>query len=223
MTTLLALLLPYMGITPSLPVLYEATADKIVAVSPYEKPVNTIEDILEARYFRKKLKPKPFRALYRGGSGVLIRKDGVILTAAHVVRGTSIARIKTRSGNVYRAAVLAVNKDKDLALLKIIPTPLESHPCAKLGRSRGFGWPVYTIGLPQQMPWAITSGIITTIDDDMTIADAFIDHGSSGGGLFDATNGKLVGITIQVYKAYGASVQLKYIIEFLDNNLPLTL
>lgn len=201
---------------------YEKSAPAIVWVSPYEKPTYTLDDILQSVKTKKKLKPKKFRAMYRGGSAVTIRKNGVFLTAAHVVRGSSLARIETMEGHVYRAAVLARNSDLDLALLKLVPEPRERFSPVKIGRQRPLGTHVYAIGLPAGMRWVLTTGVLSCFDEGQYVSDTLADYGSSGGGLFAADDDSLVGIVVQVYKTYSASVTTNNIRKFLDMSLPLT-
>ncbi len=198
---------------------YEETVTKIVLVSPYEKPVPTLTDVLEAIRSGRRLKKLPFKAGYRTGSGVIVSDDGLILTAAHVVRGSSLLRVNWH-GRIFRAAVLARDRDHDMVVAKIL-SPDVRFPYARLGEPRPHGWPVYAIGHPAGMRNVITSGILSTIDEDQTVSDTYINKGSSGGGLFDATNDKLIGITVQIYLNYSASVQTKYILSFADKYINL--
>lgn len=203
--------------------IYPETAKQIVRVAPYERPKPSLDELIYAFKTRRKLKRLPFRAAYSRGSGVLIRKDGVLLTAAHVVRGTSIAKIMDVNGTHYRAAVLARDPDKDLALLKIIPTPLHPFAAAKISKKRPFGWPVYAVGNPKVVSRAITVGVLTAIDPEYRRlwSDAMLDNGSSGGGLFDATNGKLISITVERFNSYGCSPYQEDLHSFLDKNMDL--
>lgn len=203
--------------TPPLVALYAKTAPKIVSVSPYQQPAHEADDIIMAKVLRRKLTPKFFRADYSGGSGILIRKDGLILTANHVVKTSSLAKIESPTGTYYKAVVLARNKDKDLALLQIV-NPQEEFSVVEVGKPRALGWPVYTIGNPAWFTRAVTAGVLTARDyvDNRLVSDAFVEHGSSGGGLFDATNGELLGVVVQLYKAYSASIDTADTIEFIS-------
>lgn len=220
---LAALLLSYHSAPTNYAGLYADSAPSIVGVSPYEKPEPLLIELFYAKMRKKKIAPKTFKSGYRTGSGIVIRSDGVILTAAHIVRGTSLARIKDIDGTVYRAAVLARDEEGDLALLKIVPTyPYRFKPI-KLSKQRPCGWPVYAIGNPAGFSRAVTSGIITTydIDYDRLVSDAYANPGSSGGGLFDATNGKLLGVVVQTHESYSASIDTYNTTRFLSLYLPL--
>lgn len=201
---------------------YEKIAPTIVWVSPYERPEPALGDILRAIKTKKKLKQKQFKALYRGGSAITIRKDGVFLTAAHVVRGSSLARIETMEGHVYRAAVLARNVDLDLALLKLVSRPRERFSPVRIGRQRPLGTSVYAVGLPAGMRWVITTGVLSCFDEGQYVSDTLADYGSSGGGLFAADDDSLIGVVVQIYKTYSASVTTNNVRDFLDISLPLT-
>ena len=201
---------------------YEKMAPTIVWVSPYEKPQPSLNEILYSIKHKKKLKPRRFKALYRGGSAITLRKDGVFLTAAHVVRRSSLVRVETMDGHIYQAAVLARNVDLDLALLKLVSKPRERFSPVKIGKQRPLGTHVYAIGLPASMRWVMTTGILSCFDEGQYISDTLADYGSSGGGLFAADDDSLVGVVVQIYKTYSASVTTNNIIDFLDISLPLT-
>jgi serine protease Do len=212
----------------SYPQLHEKTAPKIVLLAPYEAPVLTAklhigEDIL---VFKKQL---PFSCHYRMGSGVFVREDGIIITAAHVTRGTSLLRVETVNGRVYRAAVIARDVEKDLALLKVVPEPNVAFKVARIGKERPSGWSVYAVGNPLGLPWLITSGIISGYLNDTLLSDTVINPGSSGGGLFDVTNGRLEGITVGTispiqssgFMGHSVFVRSKIVKDFLERSLPL--
>lgn len=203
-------------INPPLVDKYVESAPTIALVSPYEHPPkkkHTMWDLL----FPEK---GGFGAIYRKGSAVFVRGDGVLLTAAHVVKGTSLVRLETNDSRVYRAVVSARDEKLDIALLKI-DHPQERFRAARIGAERPLGWPVYAIGNPAWFKAAITAGIIAAYDyeDRRLISDAFVEHGSSGGGLFDATDGRLIGIVVQLYKGYSASIQTSALQAFLDHTL----
>lgn len=202
---------------PALVDSYRATAPKIVIVCPYERAVPTLMEAIASSRTKKKLKPKPFMASLDGSSGVIVSKTGVILTAAHVVRRSPVARIRTLDGQDYDVAVVARDKGLDLALLvPIRAKPKGQFSVARIGRQRPSGWPVYTLGNPSAMKRIITLGVISGFDGGEYVSDAFIDFGSSGGGLFDATTGDLLGITIEVYKGYSFSATTDNIHRFVN-------
>lgn len=136
------------------------------------------------------------------GSGVIISKDGYIVTNNHVVSGATSLKVTTTDGTEYDASVVGKDSQTDLAVIKVDANNLQA---ATLGDSAilQVGDPAIAIGNPLgELGGTVTTGIISatdrqiTIDDEtMTLlqTDAAINPGNSGGGLFNA-DGNLIGI-----------------------------
>ena len=136
------------------------------------------------------------------GSGVIISKDGYIVTNNHVVSGATSLKVTTTDGTEYDASVVGKDSQTDLAVIKVDANNLQA---ATLGDSDilQVGDPAIAIGNPLgELGGTVTTGIISatdrqiTIDDEtMTLlqTDAAINPGHSGGGLFNA-DGNLIGI-----------------------------
>lgn len=136
------------------------------------------------------------------GSGVIISKDGYIVTNNHVVSGATSLKVTTTDGTEYDARVVGKDSQTDLAVIKVDANNLQA---ATLGDSDilQVGDPAIAIGNPLgELGGTVTTGIISatdrqiTIDDEtMTLlqTDAAINPGNSGGGLFNA-DGNLIGI-----------------------------
>lgn len=148
------------------------------------------------------------------GSGVLISHDCHILTAAHVVDGSSKIKVKTQDGKLRDATVLFSEKSADIALLKLdIPDSKLAH--ATLGNSdvMAVGQNVYAIGSPYGMENSFSSGIVSafrsfnalydgTVNIEFIQTDAAINSGNSGGPLFNS-NGEVVGIASSILTVSG--------------------
>jgi S1-C subfamily serine protease len=143
------------------------------------------------------------------GSGVVIDKDGTILTNAHVVSGASHVSVQFADKQRVAAKVLGKDPSTDLALLKVDPAGLKLVPLA-LGSSKGVqvGDPAIAIGNPFGLERTLTTGVISAVHrviqapnnfsiDDALQTDAPINPGNSGGPLIDAT-GKVIGINSQI-------------------------
>jgi S1-C subfamily serine protease len=135
------------------------------------------------------------------GSGVIIDKDGQILTNAHVVDGAASLTVTLDNGSKVTAKVMGLDPVLDLALLRVESSgPL---PVAKLGDSSGIkvGDEVVAIGNPigldQTMTRGIVSGLNRTLpgisDEPMIQTDAPINPGNSGGPLVDRC-GQVIGL-----------------------------
>src|SRR5499433_201720 len=135
------------------------------------------------------------------GSGVIIEKDGQILTNAHVVDGAASLTVTLDSGNKTPARIVGLDPVLDLALLRVDTTA--ALPAARLGDSTAVkvGDEVAAIGNPigldQTMTRAIVSGLNRMLpgisDEPMIQTDAPINPGNSGGPLVDRCGG-VVGI-----------------------------
>jgi S1-C subfamily serine protease len=141
-------------------------------------------------------------------SGVVIARDGVIVTNFHVVRGARTLTVSFGDGRhktPVRATVIGTAANRDLAIIRVKLADLV--PIA-LGRSSGLrlGDSVLTVGFPLNLGGGptVTHGIVSGLDRTVTAqsgpelhgllqTDAAINPGNSGGALIDAT-GKLVGI-----------------------------
>src|SRR5438309_7180331 len=135
------------------------------------------------------------------GSGVVIERDGYVLTNAHVVDGAASLSITLDSGTRTPARVLGMDTVTDLALLRIeTPSPL---PAARLGDSSALhvGDEVVAIGNPMGLEQTMTRGIVSGLnrilpglaEQPMIQTDAPINPGNSGGPLVDRC-GSVVGI-----------------------------
>ncbi|MEW9512522.1 S1C family serine protease [Streptomyces bacillaris] len=114
------------------------------------------------------------------GSGVVITEDGEIVTNNHVISGAQQIEVTLSTGRTYTADVVGTDPDKDLALIKL--RGASGLKTATLGDSSQVkvGDQVVAIGSPEGLTGTVTSGIISALDRDVTIAKD--DSGSSGQG-----------------------------------------
>jgi serine protease Do len=147
-------------------------------------------------------KARPYRRFETVvGSGVLIEKDGQILTNAHVVDGAASLQITLDNGDKYAARVMGLDPVLDLALLRI--ETKTALPAARLGDSGHLrvGDEVVAIGNPIGFDQTMTRGIVSGLnrilpgvsDQPMIQTDAPINPGNSGGPLVDRC-GNVVGV-----------------------------
>ena len=142
------------------------------------------------------------------GSGVIINKDGYILTNAHVVdKATHIFVALTGSGRELEAKLIGQDKRLDLAVLKIIQGG--TYPFLAPARSDDLmlGETVIAIGNPLGLGHSITIGIVSSIKRRVQLSDqlasvfiqtdALINPGNSGGPLINI-NGELIGINTAI-------------------------
>ncbi len=137
------------------------------------------------------------------GSGVVISKDGYLVTNHHVISGANTITVRLADGKEYNATLVGTDSQTDLAILKIEATGLTP---AILGDSSQavVGETAVAIGNPLgQLGGSVTEGIISALDRTITMedgtsmtlmqTDASINPGNSGGGLFNLY-GELIGV-----------------------------
>ncbi|MFV8820140.1 S1C family serine protease [Haliea sp. E17] len=156
--------------------------------------------------------PERFRRLPRQrierslGSGVIMSKEGHILTNLHVIAGADAIQVLLHDGRTANAVVIGSDSATDLAVLKIdlpdlIPAKLADSDKLRVGDV------VLAIGNPLGFGHSVTQGIVSGLGrwglqlntyEDYIQTDAMIHQGNSGGALVDA-EGRLVGINTLIY------------------------
>ncbi|WP_329306590.1 trypsin-like peptidase domain-containing protein [Streptomyces sp. NBC_01260] len=104
------------------------------------------------------------------GSGVIITSDGETVTNNHVVAGASSVKVTLSTGKTYTADVVGTDPAKDLALIKL--RGASGLKTATLGDSSkvAVGDQVVAIGSPEGLTGTVTSGIVSALDRDVTVA-----------------------------------------------------
>lgn len=152
------------------------------------------------------------------GSGVIISKDGYIITNNHVIDKATEIEVTMNDNQKYMAKLIGTDPTTDIALLKIEGT---DFPYVSFGNSDDLkvGEWVLAVGNPFNLTSTVTAGIVSAKGrggigagkqggGDMTIqsfiqTDAAINPGNSGGALVN-TNGQLVGINTAIYSQTGS-------------------
>ncbi len=147
------------------------------------------------------------------GAGVIVSRQGEILTNAHVVAGARAVQVKLADGTTLPAQVEGVLQQDDLAIVKA-NIPQDKLTVVTLGDSSQLkvGQQVIAIGNPFGLEGSVTEGIISGIRHDnqdgpspVIQTDAAINPGNSGGPLLDA-NGNLIGINEALENPTGQDV-----------------
>ena len=202
----------------SAPVSY---ADAVQAAAPaivniYTTKVVTeknpfLDDQLLKRFFGNQLVPR--QRLERSlGSGVIISREGYLLSNYHVVENADEILVALRDGRTTEARLIGGDPDTDLAVLKI---ELDQLPTIILGQSEKLrvGDVTMAIGNPFGVGQTVTLGIISATGrsdigintfEDFIQTDAAINPGNSGGGLINA-RGELIGINTAIFSRSGGS------------------
>ncbi|MCX4584391.1 S1C family serine protease [Streptomyces sp. NBC_01481] len=104
------------------------------------------------------------------GSGVIITADGEIITNNHVIAGADSVKVRLSNGKTYTAKVVGTDPGKDLALIKL--EGASGLKAAALGDSSkiAVGDEVVAIGSPEGLTGTVTSGIVSALNRDVTVA-----------------------------------------------------
>jgi len=150
------------------------------------------------------------------GSGVVIDKDGHILTNEHVVRSAGSLTVNLGGDRVYPARLIGSDPDTDLAVIKI-DAPADRLTVVPVGDSEALtvGQKVLAIGNPFGLDRTLTTGVISGLGrpirsrngrliEGAIQTDASINPGNSGGPLLDA-RGRMIGVNSQILSPSGAS------------------
>ncbi|MEU5429393.1 trypsin-like peptidase domain-containing protein [Streptomyces olivoreticuli] len=104
------------------------------------------------------------------GSGVVITSDGEIITNNHVVSGADTVKVSFSDGSSRTAKVVGTDPDKDLALIKVNgASGLKAASLGDSGKLR-VGDDVVAIGSPEGLTGTVTSGIVSALNRDVTVA-----------------------------------------------------
>jgi len=141
------------------------------------------------------------------GSGVIITKDGYIVTNNHVIDKSEKLQVTLNNQKSYTAKIIGVDTKTDIALLKIEADNLPYITLSNSDNVRLGEW-VLAVGNPFNLTSTVTAGIISAIGRDISLlgdsgiesflqTDAVVNPGNSGGALVN-TNGDLIGINTAI-------------------------
>lgn len=171
------------------------------------------------------------------GSGVIISKDGYILTNFHVVNDVDELNVKLVDNSEYEAKIVGSDPLTEIALIKI---EAEDLPAAVLGNSDAvqIGEWVMAIGSPLDLTSTVTAGIVSALSRNINIirdnrnsprsienfiqTDAAINPGNSGGALINS-KGEVIGVNTAIatrtnyYMGYGFAVPINIAKSVVDD------
>ena len=152
------------------------------------------------------------------GSGVIVQRDGTILTNYHVIDGAEQIQVELTNHRVFKAKVVGSDPPSDLAVLKIDAKDLDALSLGNSDQVR-VGDIALAIGNPLGLGQTVTAGIIsakgraTGLSDgsfeDFLQTDAPINQGNSGGALIN-TRGELIGINSQILSTSGGNIGIGF-------------
>jgi serine protease Do len=193
-----------------------------IAVSTKGKEVSApsfpgLDDPFFRRFFGDESGGRNGRRTYRTppqhgvGSGVIVTKDGYLLTNNHVVDGADEVKISLQDGREFTAKVIGKDPKSDLAVIKVDAKDLPFIEIADSDRIE-VGDIVLAVGNPFGIGQTVTMGMVSATGratlgldyEDFIQTDAAINPGNSGGALVDA-EGRLIGINTAILSRSGGN------------------
>ncbi len=145
------------------------------------------------------------------GSGMIVSRDGYILTNNHVVEDADKVTVKTQDGKEYSAEIVGKDPDTDVALIKV-GHEFAAHEVAAIGNSDEIkvGQWAIAMGNPLGLEWTLTVGVVSAKGrtnlaiqgggpsyQDFIQTDASINFGNSGGPLCNI-HGEVIGVNTAI-------------------------
>jgi S1-C subfamily serine protease len=163
------------------------------------------------------------------GSGYIWDRQGRIVTNYHVIENASQVKVTLADHSTWKAILVGVAPEKDLAVLQISAPPERLQPIM-VGESRNLlvGQKAFAIGNPFGLDQTITAGIVSALGREIQSVtgrvihgviqtDAAINPGNSGGPLLDSA-GRLIGMNTAIYSPSGASAGIGFAVPVDEIN-----
>ena len=209
----------------SLPDVLEAASPSVVNIWSIKKWKAWQEksNLLGIKRYQQVIKT----GFFPNGSGVVINKDGKIVTNFHVIKEAFKNQqrliIELNNGEISEAIILGFSEDADIAVIQTINNPnLKPIKIKKNIDELRVGEQVIAIGNPQGLGKSFSMGIVSAINrqfknvnGSFIQTDASINPGNSGGALIDR-NGYLIGITNLIETTSGGSQGLNFAIPIVE-------
>lgn len=160
------------------------------------------------------------------GSGVIFDPEGYVLTNGHVVGGAQEIQVTLADGRQVEAALCAMDRERDLALIKLDEGRLPAAEFGDSGNLSAGQW-VVAFGNPfgtasQGVQPSVTAGVISALHRNLKVAgvgvyrdliqtDAAINSGNNGGPLVDLS-GRVIGLNTLILASSGASTGMGFAI-----------
>lgn len=189
------------------PAVVSVYSEKMVQVLPHEFSFNFPfgDDLFDQFFGRLRNSPKAYRIPESGmGSGMILDKQGHILTNYHVVNDVDKIKVQLADKRSFDAKIVGTDQKTDVAIIKITGDVPDDLPTVQLGDSEAMedGYLVIAVGAPFGLTQTVTSGIISAKGrsnvgiaafEDFLQTDAPINPGNSGGPLVNM-RGEVIGM-----------------------------
>jgi serine protease Do len=178
-----------------------STAELQQLSKKFESTVRTVNALKQQVESDKVQETKaPAIPIKSGGTGFLIDGKGYIVTNAHVVENSQAVVLQNNKGQEFRASIVHINKENDIAILKIVDEDFKVHytlPYSFRRNGAELGEPLFTLGFPREeivynegYMSALTGFNGDTLSCQIGVS---ANPGNSGGPVFNK-NGEVIGI-----------------------------
>jgi serine protease DegQ len=204
------------GIVPGRPLSFSEAARKAIpsvvnisATRQVRRRNPLLDDPAFQRFFGERFQ-LPQETQLSLGSGVIVSREGYILTNDHVVEGVTDIQVTLNDGRTVTGKVVGTDTETDLAVVRIAATGLSPITFGQSDQAK-VGDVVLAIGDPFSVGQTVTMGIISALGREIRQSnpfgsfiqtDAAINPGNSGGALVD-TGGNLIGINTLIFSRSG--------------------
>ncbi len=197
-----------------------ASASKSAPEAPPGGPGAGLDDFFRDFFAKNGVPGGPSAPTSRAaslGSGFVIDPSGLIVTNNHVIANAEQITVTLSDNTTLQAKLVGRDAVSDLALLKVeTKTPLPAASWGDSVKTRVGDW-VLAIGNPFGLGDSVTAGIISATArdihagpyDDFLQTDAPINHGNSGGPMFNL-DGQVIGINTAIYSPSGGSIGIGF-------------
>lgn len=193
----------------------DLSPDERATIDVFERASQSVVFIANSALRRGPWSLNLFEVPQGSGSGFVWNTEGHVVTNFHVIYGADAITVTLSDRKEYRARVVGIDPDHDLAVLQI-RAPGEMLRPITLGSSRDLkvGQKVLAIGNPFGLDHTLTTGVVSAVGrtiksmtnrtiDGVIQTDAAINPGNSGGPLLESS-GRLIGINTQIISPSGA-------------------
>lgn len=163
-----------------------------------ERKVNALKQQVEKD--KVQVPKAPATPIKSGGTGFLVDGKGYIITNAHVVEGSQAVVLQNNKGQEFRASIIHINQENDIAILKIKDEDFKTHsvlPYSFKKNGAELGEQLFTLGFPREeivynegYMSALTGFNGDTLSCQIGVP---VNPGNSGGPVFNR-NGEVIGI-----------------------------
>lgn len=205
--------------------------DDLEDTPDFTKAANkTVKAVVHVKNLEVRGEPRTMSEYLRGmrggkyvrgmGSGVIVTPDGYVVTNNHVIEGASELEVTLSDNKQYKAKVVGVYEQEDIALLKIDASDLDYLPFGDSDQVQVGQW-VLAVGNPFNLTSTVTAGIISAKGRNLSEGgktmqsflqtDAAVNPGNSGGALVNI-HGELIGINAAITSATGSYIGYSFAI-----------